>query len=186
MFSHNLQTMLLVHYIFFSVELLFYGERLKCQIVFDGLIYPLADAYYYRCDSVSLQLCFVQWNTLVNLFCTFKKNPVGCSSTCKQFSQPSWCSNKELEERQQALCFSCKLFLLLMLHHRLPKIKVMKWIYRAQWTVMTSLMPDSLLTSTPQAQEEVCEHWSQADVASLLTSSTYKFYDRVSTSSSTK
>lgn len=39
--------MLLVHNILFSVELLFYGKRLKCQIVFDGLICPFADAYYY-------------------------------------------------------------------------------------------------------------------------------------------
>lgn len=48
MFSHDLQTMLFfVHYILFSVELLSYGERLKCQIVLDGLIRSYADAFYY-------------------------------------------------------------------------------------------------------------------------------------------
>lgn len=45
--SQLIKTMLFVHYIFFSVELLFYRERLKCQVVFDGVICPFANAFYY-------------------------------------------------------------------------------------------------------------------------------------------
>lgn len=38
--------MLFVHYLLSSVELLFYGKRLKCQIVFDRLLCPSTNAYY--------------------------------------------------------------------------------------------------------------------------------------------
>ena len=166
-----------MHYVFFSVELLFLWGKAQMP----NCVWWITTPMHTIIDVILFCCSFALFNeTLVNLFCTLKKKKEssGMLKHLKQFSLPIWCSNKELNESLLFLCFCVSPLLAggLELAAQDQSGGMHLECSEFRWTVVPG-SPPTPTDLPPQAWKGPCGPWSQADLAALLGSSPCKFYD---------